>query len=264
VPELPEVETARREAHGRLVGRIIRTVSVNPDPIVFESVSPRRFKSLVQGARVTGTGRRGKHMWLELDRKPWVLFHFGMTGAFHMYDAKAERPRFWKVELELDDGLRFAMTNARRLGRIRLRDEPLNEPPLNRLGPDPVIDLPDVAELQHRLSRRKGYMKAVLLDQTLFAGVGNWIADEVLYQARIAPGRRAHTLSAAEVRILRRTLVRVCQKACDVGADSSRFPRTWLFHVRWGKKSTHTRRGEPIRYGEYGGRTTAWVPSVQK
>ena len=106
----------------------------------------------------------------------------------------------------------------------------------------------------------------MLLDQSFSAGVGNWIADEVLYQARIDPRRRAHLLTAAEVGRLRARLRSVVTTAVRVGADSDRFPPKWLFHTRWSKRlrSPMTARGERIRYLTVGGRTTAWVAEVQR
>jgi formamidopyrimidine-DNA glycosylase len=109
-------------------------------------------------------------------------------------------------------------------------------------------------------------VKAVLLDQGFSAGVGNWIADEVLYQARIDPRRRTNTLSRAEIARLRAKLRLVIGTAVRVGADSDRFPPKWLFHTRWSKRlqSPVTVRGERIRYLTVGGRTTAWVAEVQR
>jgi formamidopyrimidine-DNA glycosylase len=103
----------------------------------------------------------------------------------------------------------------------------------------------------------------VLLDQTFAAGVGNWIADEVLYQARISPHRRVDSLSDAEADRLRVTLRRVLDVAIRAGADGARFPRTWLFHVRW-ERGVPTPRGERLRHDTIGGRTTAWAPAVQR
>jgi formamidopyrimidine-DNA glycosylase len=105
----------------------------------------------------------------------------------------------------------------------------------------------------------------LLLDQSFAAGVGNWVADEVLYQARIDPRRRACELGADEVRALRRELRAVIQRAVAVDADKDRFPRTWLFHVRWGKnKNAQTADGYRIEHITVGGRTTAYVPQVQR
>jgi formamidopyrimidine-DNA glycosylase len=169
-----------------------------------------------------------------------------------------------KIHLFFDDGGELAMTDARRLGRILIRDDPLNEPPIARLGFDPLLDLPGPQAFCKMLQRRSAIIKALLLDQGFAAGVGNWIADEVLYQARIDPRRRAGTLSEAEAKLLRRRLKSVVETAVEVNADSSRYPRTWLFHERWGRRrGAKTAQGEPIEHMTVGGRTTAWVPKVQ-
>jgi formamidopyrimidine-DNA glycosylase len=105
----------------------------------------------------------------------------------------------------------------------------------------------------------------LLLDQSFAAGIGNWMADEILYQARLDPRRRGHELSEAEARRIHAKMGAIVRKACAVDADKSRFPRGWLFHRRWGKVAdARTAKGEPIEHLELGGRTTAWVPSVQK
>ena len=104
-----------------------------------------------------------------------------------------------------------------------------------------------------------------MLDQSFAAGVGNWIADEVLYQARIGPLRTGHSLTSQEVGRLRLALKRVVETAVKVNSDSDRFPRSWLFHRRWGRNADAvTTRGERIRHDTIGGRTTAWVPAVQR
>ncbi len=264
MPELPEVETVRRLAERTLRGRRIAAVAVADDRLVCDRVAPRAVAAALRGATVTAARRRGKHFWLELDRRPWPLFHLGMSGWFHAY-RDGERPRFWKIEIATDDGRRFAMTDPRRLGRIRLRHEPLAESPLAGLGPDAFDELPSARELERRLGRRSTPVKAALLDQTLLAGVGNWIADEVLYQAAIDPRRPASAVSPAEVARLRRALSGIVRHAVKVGADDARFPRTWLFHHRWGKKKdARTARGERIVHLEVGGRTTAFVPERQR
>jgi len=155
------------------------------------------------------------------------------------------------------------MTNPRRLGRIRLLHDPLSEPPLSLLGPDPLDELPSFGEFVEMLALRRGPVKAVLLDQKFLAGIGNWIADEVLYQARISPFRLVGSLSDAEIKRLRTKIRSVIERAVAVDARSELFPESWLFHVRWGKDPKARVRGGGLAYGVVGGRTTAWVPSVQ-
>lgn len=265
MPELPEVEHARRIADHALVGHRLEQVRAAADRIVYAGVTPSAFVKAMKGRRVLAARRKGKYLWLELDRRPWPALHFGMGGHFFVYDRPADRPRYWKLEVVTETGTRLAMTNPRRLGRIRLHGDPPSEPPISRLGFDPLLEMPAPSDFARQLQPRRAPIKAVLLDQTFAAGVGNWIADEVLYQAGIAPQRLATTLTPAEIRRLRTTLDRVIRKAVEVDAEKDRFPAAWLFHHRWGKRAgAVTTRGEPIRHCVVGGRTTAWVPSVQK
>jgi formamidopyrimidine-DNA glycosylase len=278
VPELPEVEAARRLAARVAVGRRIVDVWCAADPIVFERGSAARVRAALRGRRVRAARRHGKHLWLELDRRPWLLMHFGMTGGLHVPARPPLRlrstrgwappgwpPRFARLILTFDDGTGLAMADARRLGRIRLRDDPRREPPVAALGFDALHELPPPARFFALLHARAAPMKALLLDQTFAAGVGNWIADEVLYQARIDPRRPARSLSPAESSRLRRRLRAVLTTAVRAGADSDRFPTTWLFHRRWDHDPlARTSTGAPIRWDTIAGRTTAWAPSVQR
>jgi len=280
MPELPEVEAARRLLTRAAVGRRIVSARVMPDPIVFQGVSPARIRRALVGRRVVAAHRHGKHLWLELDERPWPCFHFGMSGGIEVRGRQRQRlmvegrrareepwpPRFLKLHLTLDDGGEIVFRDARRLGRVRLRHDPAAEPPISLLGFDALHDVPSPGRLAALFAKRAAPVKAVLLDQSFSAGVGNWIADEVLYQARIDPRRRTDTLTRAEIGRIRSRLRSVISTAVRAGADSDRFPRKWLFHTRWSKRlqSPVTVRGERIRYLTVGGRTTAWVAEVQR
>jgi formamidopyrimidine-DNA glycosylase len=279
MPELPDVDAARIVAARVARGRRIVSVRCGDDPIVFEGVSAARFRRALVGRRVKAVHRHGKHLWFELDHRPWLCMHFGMTGGLHTPVRPAPHlvssghrrpdeapwpPRFTKLHLVFDDGGELVLADARRLGRIRLRHDPRAEPPISLLGFDALLELPPVATLARQLRGRTAPIKAVLLDQSFSAGVGNWIADEVLYQAGIDPRRRADTLTVDEIRRLRARLRSVLATAVRLGADGDRFPRHWLFHYRWGRLAgAVTGRGERIRYATVGGRTTAYVPTVQ-
>jgi formamidopyrimidine-DNA glycosylase len=246
---------------------------------VFERVPPVRVKRALVGRRVLAVHRHGKHLWFELDERPWPCLHFGMTGGFHVPGRKGVKlrssgerspvpgwpPRFAKLRLGFDDGGELVFADARRLGRVRLRHDPASEPPISLLGFDALRGIPSPRAFAELVGGRAAPIKAVLLDQSVAAGVGNWIADEVLYQARVDPRRRASSLSEAELRRVRDRIRSVVALAVRYDSDSDRFPRRWLFHDRWGKKAlAMTSRGERIRYATVGGRTTAWVPSVQR
>ena len=277
MPELPEVESARRLAARVAVGRRIVSAWCAADPIVVEA-TPARVTAALRGRRVRAVRRHGKHLWLELDRRPWLLMHFGMTGGLQIpkrpplrlmssrgVTTPAWPPRFVKLRLAFDDGGELAFADARRLGRIRLREDPRRQPPVAQLGFDALHELPPPTRFLGMLRERTAPMKALLLDQSFAAGVGNWIADEVLYQARIDPRRPARSLSVAEGSRLRRRLRGVLALAVRVGADSDRYPRSWLFHRRWDHDPlARTAAGAQIRWDTIGGRTTAWAPAVQR
>ncbi|MCH9669933.1 MAG: hypothetical protein K0U93_00645 [Gammaproteobacteria bacterium] len=277
MPELPEVERGRLVAHEVAHGRVIAKVQCAPDEIVLDGVGPRDFAAALTGRTVHAVRRWGKQLWFELDEAPHPLFHFGMTGGFRIRDTAPLQlksgptevphewpPRFAKVHLWFDDGGELVFADGRRLGRVLLRRDPRGEPPLSRLGPDPVHNMPTPAAFRSMMQSRSSVIKSLLLDQSVLAGLGNWMADEVLYQSKIDPRRRACDLSDVETERLRKKILLVVRRAVAANADDGQYPKTWLFHQRWGRKAdATTASGAPIHHITLGGRTTAWVPSVQ-
>jgi len=279
MPELAEVEVGRKVAASAVEGDRIDRVWTDDDGIVFDGVRPEALARRLKGRRVTAVRRKGKLLWFEMDEGPWPSFHFGMTGAFlvpptqqalapvalhHGPKSGGWPPRSAKIRFHTASGRELVMTNARRLGRIRLHEDLFQEPSFARLGFDPLLELPRAPDLETRLRKRRGPLKGILLDQSFAAGVGNWLADEILYQSKLSPHRTPDSLDASEIRALRSAMKRVVEKAVASDADAARFPRTWLFHHRWGKgDGRKTSRGEAIVYETIAGRTTAWTPSRQ-
>lgn len=280
MPELPEVEVVRQTFARVLKGKKIVKAEVLPDEIMMFGVEPEVIREAIEGRKVTDVGRHGKYWWLEFDEKPWLYGHLGMSGWVRElgaptirlrehgkmpFDDQEGRPRFLKMLLEAEDGNRVAFTDGRRLGRLWLSSDPKTDKRMEKLGRDVYTDLPSDKELIATLQKRKAPIKALLLDQKLFAGIGNWIADEVLYHSHIAPKRLGNDLSEKEVKALRSAIVKVVAKAVEVGADKEKFPKEWLFHHRWeGSRGAEFIDGKPIVRETVGGRTTAWVPKLQK
>jgi formamidopyrimidine-DNA glycosylase len=277
MPELPEVETVRRILSRVLEGQKIVAAEFPPDTIVQSKLPEGSLLAACDGARVERVGRHGKFWWIELDRKPWVFGHLGMAGWIRElgedsirlrehgqapFDDEAGRPRFLKMLLQSENGRRVAMTDGRRLARLWLGDD--SKIALPKLGPDMYLEPWTTEELAKRMKGRSAPIKALLLDQTLFCGVGNWIADEVLYQARIAPQRQAGQIGEQELDSLISSLSQILKHAVDVGANSDNYPKSWLFHYRWGGAKGHDLvDGAEIQRDTVGGRTTAWVPALQ-
>lgn len=263
MPELPEVETWRRLAERTATGKTILRATTAEDRLVMDTTPPAGIAATLTGRRISGTGRKGKHMWLTFDNPGALYLHFGMSGSLNHYAVPDHAPSHEKLVLHLNDGTFLSYRNPRRIGKIRWEEDPFTAPPIAALGPDPLLDSLSEKELAAHFVGRKRAIKSTLLDQRLFAGVGNWIADEVLYQARINPHTPCGEITAAQLRQLLICLKRILTRAVDVGADDQRFPKTWLFHHRWGKQAETDALGNPIVFETIGGRTCAWVPERQ-
>lgn len=278
MPELPEVERARRIAEGVALGRRITSLRCARDNRVFSEHSTRSFRHALLGATVVAVNRWGKQLWFELDRTPHPLFHFGMTGAFQargvtplqlkagpVEEPSRWPPRFTKFRLGFEDDGELVLADARRFARVLLRDSPCSETPLCRLGFDPLYDLPAPAVFTAGIRARRATLKSVLLDQTFVAGIGNWLADEIAFQSRIDPRRPACNLTVAECQRIRTTLKHVVETAVLHNADDTQYPIAWLFHHRWGRNhGARTSKGDLIEFTAVAGRTTAWVPNRQR
>ncbi len=264
MPELPEVERGRLVAERAAVGRTCLSIHGKDDSIVFCDQSRTRIARALKGKVITAACRHGKQLWLEFESAPALLIHFGMTGSLQAYRDDQESPRFSRMEMRLSGGIHLAMPDPRRFGRIRMRNEPRNEPPVANLGFDPLDQMPDKASFRRMVNRRRTTIKGLLLNQKFCAGIGNWIADEILYQSGIDPRTRTDKMDDASVDKVRSWTSKIIKRAVEVNSDSSRFPKTWLFHKRWGKpEGALTRRGESIEIMTVAGRTTAWAPAAQ-
>ena len=269
MPELPEVETYRRFIDDLAVHQSITAFEVK-DAHVLGTDEDTLRRALV-GRTITGTGRLGKNCFLLLDDGPVLVLHFGMTGDVGAYRDEADAPRFTRVALHLDSGLRLAFIDPRKFGRIRLAESVAAYRQAKKLGPD-ALDL-TAAELQEKLGRRKTLLKPLLLDQSLTAGLGNWIVDEVLFQAKIHPERVANTLTPAEIKRVHAAIQLVLRTAIAHEANYRDFPASFLIHAReWDDSATpgtdqhqfcprHPKT--PIAKSYVGGRATYTCPRCQ-
>jgi len=276
MPELPEVEAVRRLADRLLVGRRLESVEAVEDTIVFETPASVVADAL-RGATVVSTGRKGKVFWWRLDCGATFFGHLGMSGWIREVgddgkrlvshgsaplDDEQGRPRFLKLLARPEGGGRaIAFTDGRRLARIWLGGEPSEDRRVLSLGPDALTEEVDAGSLR----RSKAAVKTQLLDQTRFAGVGNWVADEVLLAAGISPHRTGDTLSEADCEAIGLAIKHVLDISVAANAEPEKYPADWLFHVRWGGGKGPTQLdGLDVRRDSINGRTAAWLPARQR
>jgi formamidopyrimidine-DNA glycosylase len=248
MPELPEAERARREID-RVLGREIVAVD-DRDTYVCRPHAPGEIAAALMGRALVATHRRGKFLWVETgDDGPVLGLHLGMAGRIDVDQPPA--PGNWdRFALEFAGGGRLALRDKRRLGRALL------EPDFSHVGPDAAEIGRDA--FRARVGRGSAPIKARLLDQGVLAGVGNLLADERLWRARLSPRRPAGELSTEELDRLRRAVRAATRDAIREGGahTGDLIPQ----RVRDG----HCPRcGAPLARDTVGGRTTYWCPVCQ-
>jgi len=236
MPELPEVETYRRFIDEVAVGQVIAGLEVRDAHVL--AVPEDELRAALLGRTITGTGRLGKNCFLKLDDGRLLVLHFGMTGDIGAYRDEADAPRFTRVAWHLaDSGLKLAFIDPRKFGRIRLAESVEAYQKAKKLGPDALQITADA--LHQKLSRRKVFVKPLLLDQGLTAGLGNWIVDEVLFQAKIHPERLGNSISEQEATALHAAIQLVLTTAIQHEANYRHFPKSFLIHAReWDDSAT--------------------------
>ena len=276
MPELPEVEFARRCLDGWATGRVVRAVAAQRTRVL----RPRTPRALgpLRGGRVDRVDRRGKNLLITLDGgRAGVWSHLGMTGKWVRRRRGDPEPRFSRVRLDLDDGHTLHYCDMRLFGRFQVVPGARFEgiPELRTLGPDPLTDGVDVGRLAARLAKIKKPIKVALLDQGLLAGVGNIQASEALFRARIDPRRSAASLGRNQVAALaggiRRSIAATLRQFDRaVGPDGEityveepGAPNPFAVYDRAGERCPRCRKSTITRIVQTG-RSTYFCPRCQK
>ncbi|MGW8282912.1 MAG: bifunctional DNA-formamidopyrimidine glycosylase/DNA-(apurinic or apyrimidinic site) lyase, partial [Gemmatimonadota bacterium] len=217
MPELPEVETIRRDLAPELEGRRITAVRLFHDDIILGDLTPEAFRSSVEGRRVLCVDRRAKWLLIRLDDRVLVT-QLRMTGRFAVGRGNVppvEDFRHLAAEFDLDDGRTLFYDDMRRLGGFLLltAEEWVREE--SRFGPEPLSRRFRASDLGQALRKGRGPVKNALMDQTRVAGIGNIYASEALHRARIDPARPTGELTEEEIRRLHRSVRHVLRASLD-------------------------------------------------
>jgi formamidopyrimidine-DNA glycosylase len=266
VPELPEVENARAVIARAALGRRIVDVD-DHDTWVCRPHLPGQIRAALLDRALTVAHRRGKSMWCETSEDGPILgIHLGMSGKIVVADpdgAEIDGGDYWergrapgdyryaRFALTFADGGRLMLVDPRRLGRIRL------DPPVELLGPDATSITP--AQFRAALGRGTAPVKARLLDQHAVAGIGNLLADDILWRARVHPGRPVDELTPEEVT----ALLRATRYAIRTSVRGGGVHTLVTVNLR-NPQARCPRDGTPMAHGTYGGRTTWFCPLDQR
>ena len=246
MPELPEAERARQTLESAL-GRRIAEVD-DRDSYVCRPHAPGEIASALRGHTLTTANRRGKFMWLETEDGPALGLHLGMAGRI-VVDPD-DTTRWDRFTLTFDDGGRLVLRDKRRLGRAVLN------PDFSHVGPDAAEV--DRVDFRRRIGAGRAPIKARLLDQSAISGIGNLLADQILWQARLSPRRLTGSLSMEELDRLRREMRAAVRSAISKGGA-----HTGRFIAAREREGACPRDGHRLERGRIGGRTTYWCPVCQ-
>ena len=266
MPELPEVEATRENLERWLAGRAIRAVRVL-DRRILGGQGIEEVDRTARGARVRGVARRGKFLRIDLGRRGRLVLHLGMTGSVVARRKGEEDPPGTRVVIELAGGRRVVFADRRLLGRFQVLRGKVEER-VARLGVEPLSREFTPEALAGLLARSRRPVKLLLMDQDRVAGLGNIMASESLFEARIHPARPADRLARDEVRrlhrairkTLRRTLRRA--RAPEVKLLEDGAENRFLVYDREGEPCP--RCGGRIRRIVQGARSTYFCPRCQR
>ncbi len=237
MPELPEVETIKRDLEKKIIGRTV--VDVKSDwPKTVKEPEYELFEKLLVGKKITSVWRRAKNLIIGLSEDTFLLVHFKMTG--HMIIAKASKlhkdhwdesdeaspladrvNQFIHLSFYLDNGQVMALSDMRKFAKVALIGKERLEEILADLGPEPLEPSFTYDLFLERLNGKKGPIKKVLLEQDVIAGIGNIYADEILFEAGVLPVRLVYDLKDKELKAIYENIKKVLNKAVELRGTST-------------------------------------------
>jgi len=264
MPELAEVEWFRKQWNpGR--GVEIVNFSLHARNRVFRGENVHDLQQRLIGKKLLSSHARGKRMLFKFSGENWLGIHLGMTGKIRVEPADYRPAKHDHLVLfQRDRALVF--TDSRRFGRVRFHHGPEEPDWWKSPAPEIISSEFDQEFTDHFLHRHPRVpIKAALLMQNGFPGIGNWMADEILWRAKVLPSRRIQRLMAHHRAELFRATKFVVRRALEtLGKDFSDPPRNWLIHQKWKADGICPVHRKPLRHATVAGRTTSWCPRCQK
>jgi formamidopyrimidine-DNA glycosylase len=263
MPELAEVEYFRKQWDCRLGDKII-SVELHRKKRIFRGIDVRRLVRLLKGSRLLSSHARGKQMLFRFEGDVWLGLHLGMTGKLSVAEARFEPGKHDHLVLRQKNHA-LVFNDMRVFGRILFHVGAAPPGWWSNLPPDLDSKSFTLEGMRQFLDRhRKLPIKAALLLQAGFPGVGNWMADEILWRSKLHPRTPSSQFDARQSARLWLQVRDVCRKALKkIGHDFSDPPRGWLFHERWKRNGLCPVHKKALAKGRIGGRTAVWCPKCQ-
>ena len=237
MPELPEVETTVRDLKRKVLGRTFLNVWCDAKKLIKRPRTFEEFKKEILGRKIISIKRKGKNILIYLDKKKALLIHQKLTG--HLLVGKwQKRGNSWIPQIKgpledpinrfihliffLDNDLMLALSDLRKFAKVELWDEKelTQSKEIREIGIDPFSPEFTFQEFKKRIKNTKRKIKQVLMDQSLIAGIGNIYSDEILFEAKIHPEKKAHVLKEEELKRIYQSIKKVLKKAIELGGES--------------------------------------------
>ena len=218
MPELPEVETIRRDLQGEVVNRKIKSVEVRNGRTVKRHASAKAFRAQLEGHSIAAINRAGKYLLMVLDDGATLVVHLGLTGQLHrVKNVKEPKVPHTHAVITFTQGGQLRFVDPKSFGELFVSAAPAEGEPalpeLAHLGFDPLEDIMSWEKFWVLLSSHEAGLKSLLMDQDFVAGIGNMYADEILFAAGLRYDRMSNSLSSQEVRRLYRSMVETLAEA---------------------------------------------------
>lgn len=258
MPELPSLEIFKQYFDSTSLNQEIKEININNPEILFD-ITEDNIKELVNRYFVSSS-RYGKYLFASTSDNKFLIFHFGMTGFFKYHPKNEGISPHSRISFLFKNGNVLDFDDSRKFGKISISENISDFINKKNLGPDALeISLSSFKKL---FQRKSGYIKPLLMNQQFLAGIGNLYADEILFQSRIHPLKKADQIENDELDNLYDNMVWVLKKAIEFNDSPRNFPENFLLAHRYPKGECPN--GEKLDIIKVGGRTTYYCPHNQK
>ncbi len=258
MPELPDVEVYKKAAD-KSIGSKVEDIVVKDEK--FTDATKNTLGRHIKNEEIKKSRRRGKYLFIEMDNKYALVLHFGMTGFLSYVAKDSETPSYAKCIFKLSNDHKLVYVSRRKLGKIEITDDIEKYIEEKELGPD-AFDI-SKTEFLSKMKDSRASIKSFFMDQSVLSGIGNVYADEILFQACIHPGQKAHQLTKEQGEELYKLMGRVLKTAIKKQADVSQMPDDFLLPKRKEGEKCPNGKGK-VKKIKISGRTGYYCPNCQK
>ncbi len=264
MPELAEVEFYRKQWSPG-ISKMVKRVHVHPDARIFREADPEIIQKQLKGKLLLDSHAHGKKLLFCFSGDIWLGIHLGMSGSMQVTIPEMVPARHDHLVLKMDS-CTLVLMDPRMFGKVLFhqgKESPVWWSNLPAQPQDEAFDKAYFLSILKRFPRKS--LKGLLLEQEVFPGIGNWMADEILWQARIHPALTGGELTSYRKNKLFACIKSVCEISLKIiGTEWGDPPETWLFQNRWKRGGICPVSGKPLEYETIAGRTTCFSPAIQK